>query len=180
MILRAAWNSQKYKKPVDSEVLTSFIPLHVHVLTVTTGHWCLHSRDATISRFLLFLISPRAVWMSLPNSLNCSHTVTTPRGWSDFAWTTSLCTFHVGLWDWSEKGDVTHYWFSDCLVSHIHHTPDMSLFFVLFCFFSFKSLLKTDGDDVFRTVGCFLFACWSCSHFSTSWKANCSEVDACS
>lgn len=44
--------------------------------------------------------------------------------------------------------------------------------------FFFRSLLKMEGN-IFRTES-FLCLCWSCSHFSTNWKANRSEVNACS
>lgn len=94
-----------------------------------------------------------------------------------FAWTTSLCTFNVGLWVWSVWQET---WFTTD--SHtVYNTPDVNIF----CLFVFNFCLRNERCFLFcfvcfRTVGCFLCACWSCSHFSTNWRANCSEVDACS
>lgn len=72
-------------------------------------------------------------WMSLPNKLKCSHTVITLRCSGGFTLhePQSLCTFHVGLWDWSEKGDMIHYWFSYCLF-HTSTTLQIYIFFVSF------------------------------------------------
>lgn len=119
-------------------------------------------------------------WMSLPNKLKCSHTVITLRCKGNL-----LCMNHMFVYvprgavrlEWERRRDTLL--ILRLSVSHVQ----MFLFFFFFWFvffFSLKNLLKVEGDSVFRTVKCFLCACWSCSHFSTSWRANCSEVDACS
>lgn len=146
----------------ESLTCTVKSPLWLHISSFLLSDWPL----SEVSWFN---------WMSQSRELCCSHAVVTLRCEGRFFFTLHeprLWTYHV--WDWSAKGDVLHYWLSDCLFHTSINTPE-----ILFCFF-FEILLKMEGEDVFKVFGCFLCTCWSCSHFSTNWKANCSEVDACS
>lgn len=158
---------------------------HWYVCTLTLQS-SLHS-DSTISSFNAFWSAPRAKckrwlnWMSLPNKLKCSHTVITLRFTGNL-----LCMNHKFVYvpcgvvrlEWERRRDNNT---TDAQIVCFTR-PRHSRYIYIFCFsfFSFKNVLKMEGDDVFGTFECFLCACWSCSHFSTNWKANCSEVDACS
>lgn len=189
-------NSQKYK-PVSSEILTSFIPLHVPHFSCSfktvQQHGSLMFSQSSLHRdshhfqfpaLYSFQSAPELSvrwlkWMSLPNNLNCSHTVTTPRGWTDFAWTTTLCTIHVGLSDWSEKRrrDTLLILRLSCFTHPWHSKYD---FFCLFLFFLLKICSKRTVtmfsgrlDASFVLVGAALT-------FLPIERQNCSEVDACS
>lgn len=167
------WAQHEIHKPVDSHrILTvSLCPtLNVHISSTKStiprvkGTCTLTLRssllgDATISSFLGFMLSHQPLslsvswlnWMSLPNKLKRSHTVITLRCKGNLLCMNhkSLCTFHVGLWDWSKEGDVTHYWFSDCLF-HTSTTLQIYIYIFFVFFFSFKNLLKNGKWRCFR------------------------------
>lgn len=148
-------------------------PLHTDS-QVKSPQWLHHLQFSGFEAFwsALELSVSLLNWTSLPNKLKCSHTVITLRCKGNlFCMNHKFVYFPCGVMrlEWQRRRDTLLILMS---VSHVQ------IYF--FVFFSFKNLLKMEGDNVFRTVECYLCACWSCSHFSTNWKANCSEVDACS
>lgn len=81
-----------------------------------------------------------------------------------------ICTFHMESIYWRERR-------RDTLLNLRLPVPHF-LICHRYVFFCFQRWIKMEGGDDQRMAGCFLCACRSCSHFSTKWKANCSEVDA--
>lgn len=116
-------------------------------------------------------------WMSLPNKLKRSHTVITLRCNGEFS-SHEPQIYVRSMWG-RDTGVRKETWFTtDSQI--VCFTALQIYIYIFFAFFFFQNLLRMEGHNVFRTAGCFLCACWSCSHFSTNWKANCSEVDDCS